>query len=90
VFANVLVSQALEFGVHGAVGPSFRDATRVAGANPNIWSAIFMDNRDEVGLAIDGAVALLEQFRHHLKQGDEAAVLAWCQNAAAERERLKQ
>ncbi len=90
VFANVLVSHALKFGVHGAVGPSFRDATRVAGANPNIWSAIFLDNRDEVGMAIDDALALLEQFRHHLEQGDEAAVLAWCQNAAAERERLRQ
>ncbi len=29
-----------------AVGPSFRDATRVAGANSAIWTDIYMSNRD--------------------------------------------
>ena len=28
------------------VGPSLRDATRVAGANPAIWEDIFLANRD--------------------------------------------
>ena len=30
------------------VGPSFRDATRVAGANPPLWAGIYGANRDAV------------------------------------------
>src|SRR5262249_28732236 len=52
VLANVLVDQAAGF-LDGeqsrrlpAVGPSFRDLTRVAGANSAIWTDIYMSNRD--------------------------------------------
>ncbi len=89
VFANVLVAHALQLEGHDVSGPSFRDATRVAGANPEVWSAIFIDNRDEVGLAIDDAIASLEAFRDHLDRDDQAAVLDWCRRAAHDRERLR-
>ena len=36
-----------------AVGPSFRDATRVAGANSAIWTDIYLSNRDALIAAID-------------------------------------
>ena len=44
VVANVLVAQAAE-ALGGEqippTGPSFRDATRVAGANPPLWAGIY-------------------------------------------------
>ncbi len=51
VLANVLVSQAAATLAHGdarlpATGPSFRDATRVAGAPSAIWTDIYLSNRD--------------------------------------------
>ena len=62
VVANVLVTQAAtalsEESEHlPEVGPSFRDATRVAGANPAIWGDIFAGNREAVAAEIDAAVA---------------------------------
>src|SRR5215203_1806373 len=59
VVANVLVSQAAnalnEEAEHlPEVGPSFRDATRVAGANPAVWGDIFAGNREAVAAEIDG------------------------------------
>ena len=64
VVANVLVTQAAtalsEEAEHlPEVGPSFRDATRVAGANPAIWGDIFAGNREAVAAEIDAAVARL-------------------------------
>ena len=66
VLANVLVAQALRAvesdGDHGravgaaGAGPSFRDATRVAGANTAIWTDIYMSNRDLLAEAIDEAI----------------------------------
>ena len=55
VFANVLVAQLAAAAVPAVPGPSFRDATRVAGSNAAVWSDIYMDNRDALGEAIDDA-----------------------------------
>ncbi len=88
VFANVLVAHALHAGVDDASGPSFRDATRVAGANPAVWGPIFLDNRGAVAEAITDAVARLESFRDQLERGDGAAIARWCEEAAADRGRL--
>ncbi|MDP9187628.1 MAG: prephenate dehydrogenase/arogenate dehydrogenase family protein, partial [Actinomycetota bacterium] len=55
VLANVLVDQAADsLGAEQdgerlpEMGPSFRDATRVAGANPSLWGDIFAGNREAV------------------------------------------
>src|SRR5262249_7024121 len=58
VLATVLVSQAAET-LAGeneglpATGPSFRDATRVAGANGAIWTDIYLSNRDALVAQLD-------------------------------------
>ena len=64
VLANVLVAQAARvLSDEGerlpATGPSFRDATRVAGANTAIWSDIYLANADALVAAIDDTVARL-------------------------------
>ena len=53
VIANVLVTQAASELAAGSehlpeAGPSLRDTTRVAGANPEIWGDIFDSNREAV------------------------------------------
>ena len=58
VLANVLVREAAaalaaESERLPEVGPSFRDTTRVAGANPAIWADIFAANREAVAAEID-------------------------------------
>jgi len=88
VLANVLVSQLAA--AHGAAvaGPSFRDATRVAGSNTAVWSEIYMDNRDALGEAIDDAVARLTAVRAALAAGDREALVRWSEQAAADREAM--
>ncbi|MDE3134556.1 MAG: prephenate dehydrogenase/arogenate dehydrogenase family protein [Acidobacteriota bacterium] len=88
VFANVLLSHLLATSGPSAIGPSFRDATRVAGSNPEVWSSIYLDNRDELVHAIDHAVELLQAVREDLDRADADALLRWCRRAAADRQRL--
>jgi prephenate dehydrogenase len=71
-----------------ATGPSFRDATRVAGASSAIWTDIYLSNRDALIARIDDAVARLAAVRAALADGDAAAVTAWNDGAAADRRRL--
>jgi prephenate dehydrogenase len=93
VLANVLVTQATaalsEEAEHlPEVGPSFRDATRVAGANPAIWGDIFAGNREAVAAEIEGVVARLTEAAEVLRSGDRDAVAAWHEQAGRRRREL--
>ncbi len=88
VFANVLVSQLAKADPTAVTGPSFRDATRVAGSNTAVWSGIYMDNRDALRYAIDDAVARLAEVREILAAADHDALVRWSEQSAADRRRL--
>jgi prephenate dehydrogenase len=94
VLANLLASQAASLlGEESsprlpAVGPSFRDATRVAGANSAIWTDIYMSNSDALIAGIDEFAARLAEVRSALAQGDGDAVTAWNEEARSDREAL--
>jgi len=96
VLANVLVAQAaqtLKSGPHPpqrlpATGPSFRDATRVAGAPSAIWTDIYLSNRDALAAGIDDTIVRLKAVRDNLEAADEAGLSAWNDAAAADRRRL--
>jgi prephenate dehydrogenase len=93
VIANALASQAAaalaaEHERLPEVGPSFRDTTRVAGANPDIWGDIFLSNRDAVATEIDGVVERLRTAAELIRGGDGAAVREWIESARADRRRL--
>ena len=88
VLANVLVAQAAGRGDLPRVGPSFRDATRVAGANSAIWTDIYMANREAIADEIDGAVRRLQAVEAKLRAGDSAALTDWTDSAAEDRRRL--
>jgi prephenate dehydrogenase len=91
VVANVLVAQAAR-ALGGErlppTGPSFRDATRVAGANPELWPDIYLSNRDALLHAIDGTVERLQAARVALAAGDRDALAGWQAEAAGDREAL--
>ena len=55
------------------VGPSFRDTTRVAGANPAIWADIFASNREAVADAVDAVGARLREAAELIRGGDREA-----------------
>ena len=93
VLANVLVTQATaalsEEAEHlPEVGPSFRDATRVAGANPAIWGDIFAGNREAVAAEIDGVIARLAEAAELLRSADREALGAWHGKAGQRRREL--
>jgi prephenate dehydrogenase len=85
VLANVLVELAAD-GVP-AMGPSFRDATRVAGANPALWAGIYASNADALGDAIDAAVVALRDVREKLAHG--TSLETWQSQAAGVRTTLR-
>ena len=90
VVANALVSAAAA-SVGGAadrpaeVGRSFRDATRVAGANPAIWADIFSSNADVVAGEIDAVVERLRDAAALVREGDRERIARWQEEAREDR-----
>ncbi|MEY2516465.1 MAG: prephenate dehydrogenase [bacterium] len=86
VVANLLVAQAAD-ALGGetlpATGPSFRDATRVAGANPALWAQIYRSNKGALGAQIDDLVARLREVRSLLDA--DADLAGWQAQAAGQR-----
>ena len=95
VIANVLVAQAETALSDDAerlpeVGRSFRDVTRVAGANPAIWADIFTANADAVASEIDAVVERLRSAADVIRSRDTGAVDEWHRAALGSRRRLAQ
>ncbi len=97
VLANVLVEQLAAVSRDDdqpaslrtlGVGPSFRDATRVAGSNTAIWTDIYLANREALIEAIEQAVDGLEDVRAALADADAGALAAWNERARAARTQL--
>ncbi|GAC1322992.1 MAG: prephenate dehydrogenase [Thermoleophilaceae bacterium] len=90
VIANVLVEQAADpaFQQLPRVGPSFRDLTRVAGANSDIWTDIYMSNADAIADAIDAMGGRLDEIASLLRTRDAAAMERWNEWARVQRNRM--
>lgn len=92
VLANVLASQAASEVEDGEAvprsGPSFRDMTRVAGANSDIWTGIYMTNRDAIADEIDGVIEKLRSVAESFRSGDAEAIRTWNDAARDDRRRL--
>jgi prephenate dehydrogenase len=93
VLANVLVSQAARALLEEeqrlpATGPSFRDATRVAGANPALWRDILVTNSEAIEAELDACIAALEGVREDLRAGRSEQVERWIESARGDRQRL--
>jgi prephenate dehydrogenase len=91
VLANVLVTQAAErlLGEGEAlrqVGPSFRDAARVAGANTAMWADVYRSNSDAVVAELRRFAGSLEEVADMLEQ--DRGVAEWNDAARAARRRL--
>jgi prephenate dehydrogenase len=90
VLANVLASQAAaRLSEHGEalrqVGPSFRDMTRVAGANTTVWSDIYRSNSSAIAAEIRGFRRALDEVERRLEAGE---VEDWNDRAREDRRTL--
>lgn len=70
------------------VAGSFKDATRVADINPELWSKLFMKNREKVADEVDRYVEQLKLWQKALREGDAETMKELMRTAAARRKEL--
>lgn len=78
VLASALASVHHAAGIDaGQLGAGGRDMTRLAASDPDLWSAILLDNADQLQPALDELEATLAALRASLDRGDAAGLRAW-------------
>lgn len=66
----------------------FRDTTRIAAGDPELWMAIFLQNSVPLLSSLDQMIHHLSEFRSALEQGDAAALKKLLQQAKTARDAL--
>lgn len=87
-----LVASALAFNTPPEWLPlaasGWADSTRIAAADPQLWTQIFMDNRPDVMSTLDRFIAQLQSIRNDLANEDECVVEVFLKNAKRTRDAL--
>lgn len=58
----------------GISAGSYKDLTRVAYLNENMWTELFMDNKDNLCFEIDNLIAELKKYSDAMKENDSDAL----------------
>lgn len=67
----------------------FRDTTRIAAADPDLWQEIFLANRAGLGAALQEFLTALEALARAIEAGDGAALRAALARVQARRQTLR-
>lgn len=70
------------------VGGGFRDTTRIASGNPNMWKDILFANKKEIIEGIESFQSLLNEFKCYLKQGKNEHAIQFLRNAKSIRDSI--
>ncbi len=63
------------------VGGGFRDSTRIAASNPEMWREILMANKNEIISGINSFQLLLDKFKEFMTQDQTEHILQFLENA---------
>ena len=74
IVSNAYVKSPQVKNCKGFTGGSFQDMTRIAGVDENIWTELYMENREFILKELDGLMEQLAIYRDALAKQDEEAL----------------
>ena len=76
VVSNAYVKSPTARSHKGFSAGSYKDLTRVAWLNPQMWTELFLDNRDHLITELDGICSELQKYRDALSEGNSETLCA--------------
>lgn len=71
VVSNAYVKSPSALSHKGISAGSYKDLTRVAYLNENMWTELFMDNKDNLLREVEGIISSLTEYADALRNGEE-------------------
>lgn len=84
---NLIVNEGGEDSFKGLMGGGFRDTTRIAASDPEIWTDIFISNREQILSAYLSFKEQLSDFMDALEKKDDVRILRFIELASKTRQR---
>jgi prephenate dehydrogenase len=76
IISNAFVKSPTTPRHHGYSAGSYRDLSRVARLDPDMWTELFLENRDFLLGEFDAFLAAVKDYRHALEAADSAELRA--------------
>lgn len=70
VVSNAYIKSPTADAHEGFSAGSYRDLTRVAWLSPEMWTELFLENREHLNVEIDFLIASLKEYRDAIAAGD--------------------
>jgi len=74
ILSNAYIKSPTALNHKGFSAGSYKDLTRVAWLNPQMWAELFLENKDNVLFELDYYITSLKAYRDALQQNDISAL----------------
>ena len=88
ILSNAYLRDELALKSEGFSGGSFRDLTRVGAPDPELWTELFLMDREALLPVLDRLIKRLSDFRSALEKEDEEALRSQLQEGTSMKEKL--
>ena len=75
VVSNAYIKSPTALGHKGVSAGSYKDLTRVAWLNPEMWADLFLGNRKHLVEEIDFLIKSLNEYRNAIEEGDKETLI---------------
>jgi len=75
VVSNAYIKSPTALAHKGFSAGSYRDMTRVAWLNPNMWAELFLDNKDYLVREIDTLIDSLSSYKKAIENDDRETLI---------------
>ena len=88
ILSNAFIKSPTALDHKGFSAGSYRDLTRVAWLNPQMWAELFLENQDYVLNELDVYIYALEKYRDAVSRNDMDALISLLEEGKRRKEEV--
>ncbi len=88
ILSNAFIKSPTALGHKGFSAGSYKDLTRVAWLNPQMWAELFMENKDNVLFELDYYISSLNAYRDAIAGNDMGCLVALLEDGKKRKEEV--
>ena len=88
ILSNAFIKSPTALKHKGFSAGSYRDLTRVAWLNPQMWAELFLENRDNVLFELDTYIENLKQYRQAIRENAMDRLVRWLDEGKKRKEEV--
>ena len=88
IVSNAYIKSPTALSHKGFSAGSYKDLTRVAWLNPQMWAELFLSNKENILDELRFYIQSLEAYRSAIEENDEAALIALLEEGRKRKEEV--